>query len=35
MREIGESVTVLSSVKEDTKEKLIKLAKEIALDFKN
>ena len=34
MREIGEGVTVLSSVKEDTKEKLINLAKEIAEDFK-
>lgn len=33
MREIGEGVTVLSSVKEETKEKLIGLAKDIALDF--
>lgn len=34
MREIGEGVTILSSVKEDTREKLIGLAKDIALDFK-
>lgn len=34
MREIGEGVTVLSSVKAETKEKLYKLAEEIAVDFK-
>lgn len=34
MREIGEGVTVLSAVKEDAKERLKNLAKEIADDFK-
>lgn len=34
MREIGEGVTVLSSVKAETEEKLYKLAEEIAVDFK-
>ncbi|MDE6412207.1 MAG: FprA family A-type flavoprotein [Clostridia bacterium] len=33
MREIGEGVTMLSSVKEDSKEKLYRLAKDIALDL--
>ncbi len=34
MREIGEGVTVLSAVKEDTREKLIALASNIAADIK-
>ena len=35
MREIGTGVTLLSSVKEETKERLLSLAKEIAADIQN